>query len=89
MLTAFPDDSCIDGPLSFFNESKFLMELTFRGALPLQTHLLPTIRSLTLVDRVVDLDELLCCLAATPNLEFVALLDTAHALPQHKARCHA
>ncbi len=72
----FPDDSHVDGPLSFFDESEFLTELTFRGALPLQTHLSPAIRSLTLADRVVDLDELLRCLAAAPNLEYLALLDS-------------
>jgi len=71
----FPNNSCFDGPLSFFDESKFLTELTFRGALLLQTHLSPVIRSLTLADRVVDLDELLHCLAAAPNLEYLALLD--------------
>ncbi|KAH8984178.1 hypothetical protein EDB86DRAFT_2964080 [Lactarius hatsudake] len=72
----FPDDSRVDGPLSFFDESEFLTELTFKRALPLQTHLSPSIRSLTLADRVVDLDELLHCLAAAPNLEYLALLDS-------------
>jgi hypothetical protein len=72
----FPDDTRVDGPLNFFDESEFLTELTFRGALPLQTHLSPAIRSLTLADRVVDLDALLGCLAAAPNLEYLALLDS-------------
>lgn len=72
----FPDDSRADGPLSFFDESECLTELTFKGALPLQTHLSPAIRSLTLADRVVDLDVLLGCLAAAPNLEYLALLDS-------------
>ncbi len=72
----FPDDSRFDGPLSFFDKSKFLTELTFRGALPLQTHLSPIIRSLTLADRVVDLDKLLRCLATAPNLEYLVLLDS-------------
>ncbi|KAI9441807.1 hypothetical protein H4582DRAFT_1935132 [Lactarius indigo] len=72
----FPDDSHVDGPLSFFDESELLTELTFKRALPLQTHLSPAIRSLTLADRVVDLDELLDCLGAAPNLEYLALLDS-------------
>jgi len=71
----FPNDSRFDSPLSFFDESEFLTELMFRGVLPLQTHLSPVIRSLTLADRVVDLDELLHCLAAAPNLEYLTLLD--------------
>ena len=72
----FPDDTPVDGPLRFFDESASLTELTFRGALPLQAHLSPAIRSLTLTDRVVDLDALLGCLAAAPNLEYLALLDS-------------
>jgi len=52
------------------------MELTCRGTLLPQTHLSLTIRSLTLVDRVADLDELLHCLTAAPNLEYVMLLDS-------------
>jgi hypothetical protein len=72
----FPDDSHVDGPLDFFGESEFLSTLTFRAALPLQTQLSPAIRSLTLADRVVDLDTLLCFLGSVPNLEYLALLDS-------------
>ena len=72
----FPDDSRLDGPLDFFADSEFLNTLTFRAALPLQTQLSPTIRSLTLADRVVDLDTLLGFLGAVPNLEYLALLDS-------------
>lgn len=72
----FPDDSRVDGPLDFFDESEFLSTLTFRAALPLQTQLSPAIRSLTLTDRVVDLDTLLSFLGAVPNLEYLALLDS-------------
>jgi hypothetical protein len=68
------------GPLpsreSFFGESEFLQRLTFRAALPLTTHLSPTIRSLTLAERVFDLDALLECLEAAPNLEYLAFLNS-------------
>jgi hypothetical protein len=68
------------GPLpsreSFFGESEFLERLTFRAALPLPTHLSPTIRSLTLAERVFDLDALLECLDAAPNLEYLAFLNS-------------
>ena len=72
----FPEDTRVDAPLNFFDESEFLTTLTYRAALPLQTHLSPAIRSLTLADRVIDLDTLLCCLASAPNLEYLALLDS-------------
>ena len=65
----------LPSPESFFGESEFLERLTFRAALPLPTHLSPTIRSLTLAERVFDLDDLLECLNAAPNLEYLALLD--------------
>lgn len=68
------------GPLpsreSFFGESEFFEQLTFRAVLPLPTHLSGTIKSLTLADRVFDLDALLECLDAAPNLEYLALLNT-------------
>ena len=68
------------GPLppreSFFGESEFLDRLTFRAALPLPTHLSPAIRSLTLAESVFDLDALLDCLDAAPNLEYLALLNS-------------
>src|SRR6266702_158862 len=70
----FPNGSRVDGPLSFFDESEFLTELTFRGARPLRCK--PTCRPLTLADRVVDLDELLRCLPDAPSLEYLALLDS-------------
>jgi hypothetical protein len=44
--------------------------------LPLRTHLSPNIRSLTLAERAFDLDALLACLAAAPNLEYLALLNS-------------
>ena len=72
----FPDDSHVDDALTLFAESEFLTTLTFRAALPLKHHLSPAIRSLTLADRVFDLDALLCCLASAPNLEYLALLDS-------------
>ncbi|KAI0253701.1 hypothetical protein BJV78DRAFT_1299830 [Lactifluus subvellereus] len=59
-----------------FGESEALTELVFRGALPLQAHFSPSIRSLTLADRVFDLDTMLGCLEAAPNLEYLALLDS-------------
>ncbi|KAI9507125.1 hypothetical protein F5148DRAFT_1285609 [Russula earlei] len=73
----FQDDShdCVLPPSSFFPESESLTHLTFRSALPLQTHLSPAIRSLILSDRAFDLDALLGCLEAAPNLEFLALLN--------------
>jgi hypothetical protein len=68
------------GPLpsreSFFGESEFFERLTFREVLPLPTHLSGTIKSLTLADRVFDLDALLECLDAAPNLEYLALLNS-------------
>jgi hypothetical protein len=68
------------GPLpsreSFFGESEFFEQLTFRAVLPLSTHLSGTIKSLTLADRVFDLDALLECLDAAPNLEYLALLNS-------------
>jgi len=68
------------GPLpsreSFFGESEFFERLTFRAVLPLETHLSGTIKSLTLADRVFDLDALLECLDAAPNLEYLALLNS-------------
>ena len=68
------------GPLpsreSFFGESEFFERLTFRAVLPLPTHLSDTIKSLTLSDRVFDLDALLGCLEAAPNLEYLALLNS-------------
>jgi hypothetical protein len=73
----FPDDSHderLPQPC-LFGESEFLTELTFRGALPLKSHLSPAIRSLTLADRAFDLDNMLGCLQAAPNLEYLALLD--------------
>lgn len=70
-------DDTRHGPLpSFFGESECLERLTFRAALPLRTHLSPTIRSLTLAERVFDLDDLLSCLDAAPNLEYLALLNS-------------
>lgn len=60
---------------SFFSESEFFNRLTFRAVLPLPTHLSGTIKSLTLADRVFDLDALLECLNAAPNLEYLALLN--------------
>ena len=59
----------------FFGESPLLARLTYRGALPLETHLSPRIRSLTLAERAVDLDALLEFLASAPNLEHLALLN--------------
>jgi hypothetical protein len=50
--------------------------LTFRAVLPLPTHLSGNIKSLTLADRVFDLDALLECLNAAPNLEYLALLNS-------------
>jgi hypothetical protein len=70
----FLDDTRVDGPLNFFNESEFLTELAFRGALPLQTHLSPAIRSLTQGRR--PRCTFLSCLSAAPNLEYLALLDS-------------
>lgn len=68
------------GPLpsreSFFGESEFFNRLTFRAVLPLSTHLSGTIKSLTLADRVFDLDALLECLDAAPNLEYLTLLNS-------------
>ncbi|KAF8504902.1 hypothetical protein F5888DRAFT_802940 [Russula emetica] len=68
------------GPLpsreSFFGESEFFERLTFRAVLPLPTHFSGTIKSLTLADRVFDLDALLECLDAAPNLEYLALLNS-------------
>ena len=68
------------GPLpsreSFFGESEFFERLTFRAVLPLPNHLSGTIKSLTLADRVFDLDALLKCLDAAPNLEYLALLNS-------------
>lgn len=68
------------GPLpsreSFFGESEFFERLTFRAISPLPTHLSGTIKSLTLADRVFDLDALLECLDAAPNLEYLALLNS-------------
>jgi len=73
-------DDTRHGPLpsheSFFGESEFLEQLTFRAALPLPTHLSPTIRSLTLAERVFDLDALLECLDAAPNLEYLSFLNS-------------
>jgi hypothetical protein len=72
------DNDSSDGVLpreSFFSESVLLARLTFRGALPLETHLSPAIRSLTLIEHSVDLDVLLGFLAAAPNLEHLALLN--------------
>ena len=67
------------GPLpsreSFFGESEFFERLTFRAVLPLPTHLSGNIKSLTLAERVFDLDALLECLDAAPNLEYLALLN--------------
>jgi hypothetical protein len=67
------------GPLpsreSFFGESEFFERLTFRAVLPLPTHLSSTIKSLTLADRVFDLDAMLECLDAAPNLEYLTLLN--------------
>ena len=67
------------GPLpsreSFFGESELFERLTFRAVLPLPTHLSGTIKSLTLADRVFDLDAMLGCLDAAPNLEYLALLN--------------
>src|SRR6267142_579556 len=74
----FRDDSR-DGvlpPQSFFASSRLLRQLTFRACLPLDTHLSPSIRSLTLAERAFDLDALLACLAAAPNLEYLALLNS-------------
>ena len=76
----FPDNSHDEELLRlsqcFFNQLESLTELTFRGALPLQEHLSHTIRSLTIADRVFDLDEMLACLEAAYNLEYLALLDS-------------
>jgi hypothetical protein len=73
-------DDSHQGPLpsreSFFGESEFLERLTFRSALPLSTQLSPTIRSLTLAERVFDLDALLECLNVAPNLEYLAFLNS-------------
>jgi hypothetical protein len=73
------DDDAHNGPLpprgSFFSESQFFERLTFRAVLPLSTHLSGTIKSLTLADRVFDLDALLGCLDSVPNLEYLALLN--------------
>jgi hypothetical protein len=74
----FQDDSR-DGPLQegpFFRASEPLKRLTFRAALPLQTQFSPAIRSLTLAERVFDLDALLGCLGAAPNLEYLACLNS-------------
>ncbi|KAH9959121.1 hypothetical protein BC827DRAFT_528114 [Russula dissimulans] len=72
----FQDDShdCILPPFS--KSAECLSQLTFRSALPLQSHLSPAIRSLTLAERVFDLDALLACLEAVPNLEYLALLNS-------------
>ena len=72
------DNNSSDGVLpceSFFSESVLLARLMFRDALPLETHLFPAIRSLTLIEHSVDLDVLLGFLAAAPNLEHLALLN--------------
>ena len=66
----------LPSPESFFGESEFFERLTFRAVLPLATHLSGTIKSLTLADRVFDLDALLECLDAAPNLEYLALLNS-------------
>jgi len=72
----FQDDSgdCTLPPFS--KSAECLSRLTFRSALPLQTHLSPAIRSLILAERVFDLDALLACLQAVPNLEYLALLNS-------------
>jgi hypothetical protein len=73
------DNDSSDGVLpceSFFSESVLLACLMFHGALPLETHLSPTICSLTLIEHSIDLDVLLGFLAATLNLEHLALLNT-------------
>lgn len=78
------------GPLpsreSFFSESEFFERLTFRAVLPLSTHLSGNIKSLTLSDRVFDLDALLGCLNAAPNLEYLALLNSVPHTFQPNAR---
>jgi len=78
------------GPLpsreSFFGESEFLERLTFRSVLPLPTHLSRTIKSLILSGRVFDLDALLECLDAAPNLENLALLNSVPHTFQSTAR---
>ena len=66
----------LPSPESFFGESEFFERLTFRAVLPLPTHLSGNIKSLTLADRVFDLDALLECLNAAPNLEYLALLNS-------------
>jgi hypothetical protein len=63
-------------PARSFFSSRVLTQLTFRGAVPLETHLSPSIRSLTLAERSFDLDALLACLSAAPNLEYLALLNS-------------
>jgi len=74
----FRDDTCdhVLPAQSFFPESESLDRLTFRSALPLHTQLSSAIRSLTLAERAFDLDALLACLAAAPNLEYLALLNS-------------
>jgi hypothetical protein len=75
--SGFPDNSRDEELCQFFlDELDSLTELTFRGALPLREHLSHTIRSLTVADRVFDLDEMLACLQAASNLEYLALLDS-------------
>ena len=59
----------------FFSESVLLARLTFRGALPLETHLSPAIRLLTLIEHSVILNMLLGFLAAALNLEHLVLLN--------------
>ncbi|KAH9976368.1 hypothetical protein BGW80DRAFT_1293311 [Lactifluus volemus] len=60
----------------FFDQLESLTELTFRGTLPLREHLSHSIRSLTIADRSFDLNEVLACLEAASNLEYLALLDS-------------
>jgi hypothetical protein len=65
----FNDDSC-DGALpsqSSFAEPASLSRLTCKAALPLETHLSPSIRSLTLTEWVVDLDALFARRTAPPR----------------------
>ncbi|KAI0264251.1 hypothetical protein BC834DRAFT_277343 [Gloeopeniophorella convolvens] len=87
----FPDDTRDEHfPLDHLTgESNTLLALSFRGALPPQAHFSQSIRSFTLADRVVDLAVLLGYLEASPNLEYLSLLDAVPHTFEQTASCAA
>ncbi len=82
----YADDDPLLSRESFFSESDFLERLTFRSVLPLPTLLSCNIKSITLSDRVFDLDALLKFLDAAPNLECLDLLNCVPHTFQFTAR---